>query len=53
MAIWQIENAQWDDGDTFRPGEDGFSTEKVKAHAKGKPFNYVGTPNWEAPEPPE
>lgn len=58
MALWQILDKDgnptglpWDDGDRAKPGEDGFSPDKVKKHAKGAGFNYIGTPNWEPPAP--
>lgn len=49
MAQWSIAGraGYFDDGLTARPGEPGFSRERVIAEAKGKPFDYVGTPNWE------
>jgi hypothetical protein len=56
MARWQIIDTkdgklkeQWDDGETTRPGEEGFSTAKVAKYAGKANFNYMGTPNWEPP----
>jgi len=57
MALWHIlvRNVQgllvpngdpWDDGHKCRPGDDAFSREPVEAKANGKPYNYVGTPDW-------
>jgi hypothetical protein len=64
MAQWQIVDAQgisqpelFDDGDTAKPGEEGFSQAGVKAKCTalgaGFTFNYVGTPNWVPPQPQE
>jgi hypothetical protein len=59
MALWQIVDRgkgkkkldeQWDDGDKFVPGEEGFDTKKIKAYAGEGNFNYIGTPNWTSPE---
>jgi hypothetical protein len=59
MALWQIIDTnkgklkeQWDDGETARPGEEGFSTRKVAKYAGKENFNYIGTPNWEPPVEP-
>ena len=58
MALWQIikpvksMEPQYDDGDKFRPGDDGFSNAKVTKYAGKGNFNYIGTPNWEAPADP-
>jgi hypothetical protein len=57
MAHWQIFNKagvaqpdQFDDGLDFMPGEDGFSTEAVEAHAaslgKGCTYSMIGVPGW-------
>lgn len=49
MALWQsAKNSSdfFDDGETFSPGEGGFSSEKAKAHFGKVGFNYCGTPNW-------
>jgi len=59
MALWLIMNAkgvtqaeQFDDGLAFMPGEDGYSTDGVSAHAaslgKGYSFSLIGVPNWHA-----
>jgi hypothetical protein len=54
MAQWQIMKSGapttsplFDDGDAAQPGDDGFSTDAVKAHvatlgAAADGFNYVG-----------
>lgn len=51
MALWQnaTTHETWDDGDTFAPGEAGFSTDKVAAKWAADGFNYMGTPNWMPP----
>lgn len=57
MGQWQIidqnRNGQYipapdlyDDGDTKRPSDPGFSLAAVIAYAAGKWFNFMGTPNW-------
>lgn len=51
MAQWSIAGRAdyFDDGLTARPGEPGFSRDKVIAEAAGQAFDYVGTPNWTPP----
>lgn len=55
MAMWAIEGQDdyWDDGLTFKPGENGFTTSLVSKQAGKGAYNYVGTPNWEPPVTPE
>ena len=58
MALWLNAETgeQFDDGLTFRPGEDGFTRALAAAHFGASPFDYLGTPNWlpsEIEEEPE
>lgn len=59
MALWQILNSdnvaeieQFDDGLSYMPGEEGFSTEEVSRHAAsfgdGYHYSMIGVPNWHA-----
>jgi len=56
MALWAIEAdsknkaEQWDDGELLLPHEDDFNIDLVKEYAGKRGFNYIGTPNWCAPE---
>lgn len=51
MALWKHDttHATWDDGQTTKPGEEGFSRDLAQAHFGNKNFSYMGTPNWEPP----
>ena len=52
MAVWvNGYGEQFDDELTFLPGEEGFTRARAKKHFKTDDFNYVGTPNWQPPEP--
>lgn len=55
MAQWKHDttHAIWDDGQTTKPGEEGFSRDLAQAHFGNKNFSYMGTPNWQAPPEPE
>jgi hypothetical protein len=55
MALWvsDIDGKQFDDGLTFKPGEDGFTRDIAAAHYANNAFSYVGTPNWQPPQEPE
>lgn len=58
MAVWILDadttgESIWDDGLTFKPGEDGFTRDLALAHYGTPAFSYMGTPNWVPPPPPE
>lgn len=46
-GIWVPEGECWDDGDTCKPGEEGFSVTAVIAQAAGRMYNYICTHNWD------
>jgi hypothetical protein len=59
MGLWQIIDQNrdgifvpapslYDDGETKRPNDAGFSLASVIAYAAGRMFNFMGVPNWRA-----
>jgi hypothetical protein len=55
MPLWKDDNADntFDDGDTTKPGEEGFSRAKAEKQFGHKNFSYMGTPNWQPPAQPD
>jgi hypothetical protein len=51
MALWKDDNGDetWDDGQTTKPGEVGFTRGLAEAHFGHNGFSYMGTPNWAPP----
>lgn len=51
MKGWMVpDGPPWDDGEKCKPGDPGFSTAAIIAHAAGKMFSYICTPNWKPEE---
>lgn len=48
-----ITGEEFNDGVVARPGDEEFTREIAEKHFGHKNFSYVGTPEWQPPEPPQ